>query len=243
MSRLQEQHVSVPIPHGTLLGILSVPEKARGLVIFVHGSGSSHQSPRNQKVAAMLQQKGLAYLLVDLLTAGELSDERLQDAYRFKISFLTQRLGHILSWVAAQDSLKRYGIGLFGASTGAAVAMDAAALMPGRIQAIVSRGGRVDLALSSGQRLQVPILLLVGSEDKELLLLNQRALASMKRAPAKKLEVIEGASHLFEEPGALEAVALSAAQWFLLHLGFLNHSKAQSSSSATDPEFCADFPC
>ncbi len=199
-------------PH-VLFGDLIIPEKAEGLVIFAHGSGSGRHSSRNQLVARQLQGRKFATLLFDLLTLKEEAiDERTRE-FRFDIPFLAKRLVHATDWVQKNHSLP---LGYYGASTGAAAALRAAAEKGSAIRAIVSRGGRPDLAKDSFSRVTAPTLLIVGSLDTEVLSLNEMALQSL--TCVKKLEIVPGATHLFEEPGKLEIVAKLAGDWFHKHL-------------------------
>jgi putative phosphoribosyl transferase len=195
----------------TLTGNLVVPEDAPGIVLFAHGSGSSRLSPRNRSVARKLSERGLATLLVDLLTPEE---ERvdIQTAHlRFDIGLLADRLAGARKWLAEQPETRDLRIGYFGASTGAAAALVAAALHPQSIGAIVSRGGRPDLAGNLLPRVQAPTLLIVGGEDRSVIEMNRDAF--MQLTCVKRLEIVPGATHLFEEPGALEAVARLAGDW------------------------------
>jgi putative phosphoribosyl transferase len=196
-----------------LHGDLSVPEGASGLVLFAHGSGSSRLSPRNRQVAAALNDHGLATLLFDLLTEDEAADRRLV----FDVELLAHRLLAVSAWTRREPDLGALGLGYFGASTGAAAALIAAAEAPDDVDAVVSRGGRPDLAADRLPAVRAPTLLIVGGADVDVLRLNRQALALL-RAPAR-LEVISGATHLFEEPGALERVAELSADWFIQHLG------------------------
>lgn len=200
----------------TLTGDLTLPADARGLVVFAHGSGSSRFSARNRAVASHLNRAGLATLLFDLLTA----DEELIDArtakLRFDIPLLAGRLTGTVDWSGRQPLLTGLPLGLFGASTGAAAALISAAERPQRVAAVVSRGGRPDLALPVLDRVRAPTLLVVGGHDPEVLALNREALAAL--TCEKALAIVPGATHLFEEPGALEQVADLAAAWFLDHL-------------------------
>lgn len=200
----------------TLRADLVRPATARGLVVFAHGSGSGRSSPRNRAVARTLQQAGLATLLVDLLSEREQLLDARSGSLRFDIVLLATRLAAIVDWAAAQPSLRALPVGLFGSSTGAAAAMLAAAARPARVSAVVSRGGRVDLAEAALHLVRAATLLVVGSEDDAVLELNERALAEL--GCEKQLFVVEGAGHLFEEPGALEIVAGVAARWFATHL-------------------------
>ncbi|MBW8317056.1 MAG: dienelactone hydrolase family protein [Hydrogenophaga sp.] len=195
-----------------LPGDLSIPPRAVGLVLFAHGSGSSRLSTRNRWVAQQLQQHGLATLLFDLLTEEESRDRRLV----FDIPLLAQRVVHAMRWVEQREELAGLRLGLLGASTGAAAALVAAAQKPQRVAAVVSRGGRPDLALAWLPHVQAPTLLIVGGRDEEVLELNHQALRLLKGP--KRLEVVPGASHLFEEPGTLDSVAALASEWFEQHL-------------------------
>lgn len=195
-----------------LEGELNVPENASGLVIFVHGSGSSRFSPRNNYVAKVLQENNLATFLVDLLT----KTEDLDYEYRFNIDLLTQRLIEITDQLRANEEIKGLKIGYFGASTGAAAAIKAAAAAKNDISAIVSRGGRVDLTENQLSEIEAPVLLIVGEKDDFVIEVNKEALKKIKCT--KKISVIPNATHLFEEPGALEEVAQEAAQWFSTYL-------------------------
>lgn len=194
-----------------LPGRLCLPEPAVGLVIFAHGSGSSRASPRSSRVAAVLHQAWLATLRFDLLTAQEADDR----ANVFDIGLLADRLLAAIAAVAGRESICRLPLGLFGASTGAAAALVAAALEP-RVAAVVSRGGRPDLAAASLPRVHAPTLFVVGGADEQVLALNRAAFARL--GCEKRLDVVPGATHLFEEPGALEEVARLAAEWFSRHL-------------------------
>ncbi|HSR26189.1 MAG TPA: phosphoribosyltransferase family protein, partial [Candidatus Eisenbacteria bacterium] len=196
----------------TLEGRLSLPEGARGLVVFAHGSGSSRHSPRNRYVASVLHEAGLGTLLFDLLTPAEQSDR----ANVFDIPLLAGRLVAAVEWVRGRPGAADVRVGLFGASTGAAAALWAAAEPGNRIAAVVSRGGRQDLAAARLAEVQAPTLLVVGGNDEVVLDLNRRAQALMRCET--DLRVVPGATHLFEEPGALEAVAAMARDWFAGHL-------------------------
>jgi putative phosphoribosyl transferase len=213
----REEAVTIPIVTVTLKGNLAVPRGARGLVLFVHGSGSSRLSPRNRFVAAALRAEGLGTLLFDLLTAEEEREDEADAHLRFDIPLLAERLVAVTKWVMAQGAASGIPIGCFGASTGAAAALIAAAELPHAIGAVVSRGGRPDLAEESLGRVRAPTLLIVGADDRAVLEMNREALQSI-RAP-KHLAIVPGATHLFEEPGALEEVARLAASWFSRHLG------------------------
>jgi putative phosphoribosyl transferase len=209
--------VQVPIDTGgTLDGDLTVPTGAVGLVAFAHGSGSSRHSPRNRAVAASLQRAGLATLLVDLLTADEEQQDRTTGALRFDIALLADRLASVLDWAAAEAATGGLHVGLFGASTGGGAALATAARRPDGVRAVVSRGGRPDLAGPSLRQVRCPVLLLVGGRDEVVLELNEQAREQL--AAPTELVVVPGATHLFEEPGALEQVADAAAAFFLRHL-------------------------
>ncbi len=201
----------------TLEGNLHVPEGARGIVLFAHGSGSSRFSPRNRFVARVLGEAGLATLLLDLLTADEEAEDAIDARLRFNIGFLAERLGAATDWLLRQPGTGRLRIGYFGSSTGAAAALVAAAERAGIVGAVVSRGGRPDLAEGDVlERVYAPTLLIVGGEDLDVIELNQSAL--MLLPGEKELTIVPGATHLFEEPGALDEVARLAAAWFARHL-------------------------
>lgn len=200
----------------TLHGELSVPPSAQGLVIFVHGSGSSRFSPRNQSVARYFNERGLATLLFDLLGEDEQRIDDITREFRFDIPLLVRRLVQVVDQVATESGVLSLGIGLFGASTGAAAALIATAERPVQLKAVVSRGGRVDLADSVLPQVMSPTLLIVGGEDDEVLALNRASSGLL--ACEQQLAVVQGATHLFEEPGALEQVAKLSADWFLEHL-------------------------
>lgn len=211
-----ESTVEIVADNAVLKGDLHIPASPSGAVLFAHGSGSSRSSPRNQFVARALHDRGMATLLLDLLTEEEEVRERHGAELRFDIGLLTRRLQHATEWLTQQRELARAKIGIFGASTGAAAALATAADDPA-IAAVVSRGGRPDMAADVLEHVHIPVLLIVGSHDRNVLNMNRQALA---RLPGeKKLEVIAGATHLFEEAGALEQVAQLAAQWFGRFLG------------------------
>lgn len=214
----KEQGIGVEIAAaGAIIrGDLHIPVDLNGAVLFAHGTGSSRFSPRNQFVARALQEAGMATLLLDLLTEEEEARDREGAELRFDIDLLADRLHHATEWLSQQRELNRVKIGLFGASTGAAAAL-AAAAEGGQIAAVVSRGGRPDMAGPALENVHVPVLLIVGGEDRTVLNLNRMALARL--GGEKKLEIISGATHLFEEPGTLEQVAQLARQWFRQHLG------------------------
>lgn len=198
-------------PRG-LLGQLDVPHQPLGLVVFAHGSGSSRLSKRHRHVADVLHGRGLATLLFDLLDAEESVDRRKA----FDIDLLSERVEQAIDWAVANLLVARLPLGLFGASTGAAAALVAAAARPGRVAAVVSRGGRPDLAEPALERVHAATLLIVGGADPEVLKLNRVALGQL--CCIRRLEVVPGAGHLFEEPGALDCVVEIAATWFETHL-------------------------
>jgi putative phosphoribosyl transferase len=215
-SMLYETLVHVPAGDATLEGELVVPEQASGVVLFAHGSGSSRHSSRNKFVAGALQAVGLATLLIDLLTREEEAIDQHTGHLRFDIPLLADRLLAATRWLGEEPSTGTLEVGYFGASTGAGAALVAAAAEPERIGAVVSRGGRPDLAGEALSLVQAPTLLIVGGRDLQVLELNR---AAMARIPAEtRLEIVPGASHLFEEPGALEVVARLAQDWFLRYL-------------------------
>lgn len=201
----------------TLRGILGVPLHAHGVVLFAHGSGSGRLSSRNNFVARSLQDAKLATLLIDLLTEDEERADARTGHLRFDIAFLAKRLEAATEWLAESPETRSLKIGYFGASTGAAAALVAAAEMPDHARAVVSRGGRPDLAGEYLPKVKAPTLLIVGSRDIPVIPLNEDAFARLRCE--KQLEIIPGASHLFEEPGTLEVVARLAASWFSKYLG------------------------
>lgn len=216
--------VAVPVGDLWLAGVLTLPPRAQGVVVFAHGSGSGRHSPRNRAVADALVGAGLGALLLDLLTAAEDADDRATARFRFEVELLAERVAGAIDWLAYDaivgdlpPSLRELPVGVFGASTGAAAALIAAAERPDRVRAVVSRGGRPDLAGDALARVRAPTLLIVGEHDSEVLPLNAQALLDL--AVESQLVVVPGAGHLFEEPGALERVAALARDWFLRHLG------------------------
>ncbi len=213
---VEEQAVWVPAGEWLLAGDLARPAQPAGVVVFAHGSGSGRQSPRNRYVARRLQLAGFATLLLDLLTAAEEEEDLRTARLRFDVALLARRLLGAVVWVGEQPSLQGLQLGLFGASTGAAAALRAAADAPEQVAAVVSRGGRPDLARDALPRVRAPTLLVVGGADEPVLQLNEQALQLLRCE--KQLAVIPGAGHLFEEPGALEQVAMLAADWFARHL-------------------------
>jgi len=200
-----------------LEGDLSVPERARGIVLFAHGTGSDRHSPRNRAVASSLRRAGMATLLLDLLTELEESEDTATARMRFDIGLLAERILGAADWLAREERTAELPLGCFGASTGAGAALAAAASRPERIAAVVSRGGRPDLAGPMLERVRAPTLLIVGGNDPFVLGLNQEALPRIG-AQEKELQIVPGATHRFEEAGALEEVARLATDWFVRHL-------------------------
>ena len=212
----RESLVRVNTDGVTLEGNLYVDAHAQGVVLFAHGSGSSRHSPRNRFVAQVLQRAGLGTLLMDLLTREEEAIDLQTRQLRFDIELLARRLVGAVDWLASDAATRELRVGCFGSSTGAAAALIAAAERPEKVGAVVSRGGRPDLAGDALPRVQAPTLMIVGGNDSVVLQLNRDALAQM--GAVKKLEIVPGATHLFEEPGALERVAELAAGWFRQNL-------------------------
>jgi putative phosphoribosyl transferase len=208
--------VQLQAGRAVLSGNLNIPENANALVLFAHGSGSSRHSPRNQFVARTLNDVGLATLLFDLLTQEEEAIDTQTRELRFNIHLLAERLVHATKWAKQQEETRDLRIGYFGSSTGGAAALVAAVDLPQDIGAVVSRGGRPDLAGEALPKVKAPTLLIVGGNDDVVIELNEQARARMRCEV--KLEIVPGATHLFEEAGALEQVAKLANDWFLLHL-------------------------
>jgi putative phosphoribosyl transferase len=224
----EERRVWIPAGAAALEGSLNLPEGASGIVLFAHGSGSSRHSPRNQLVARVLREGGLGTLLFDLLTPDEETVDTLTGHLRFNIGLLAERLANGTDWLANNLETRDLKVGYFGSSTGGGAALVAAAERPDSVGAVVSRGGRPDLAGAALSRVKAPTLLIVGGKDVPVIGMNQEALAQL--GTAKKLEIIPGATHLFEEPGALEKVAQLARQWFERYLATTNrHNEAQGS--------------
>src|SRR5213593_4174490 len=207
----------IPAARAVLSGNLTIPENAAGLVLFAHGSGSSRHSPRNQFVARTLNDAGLGTLLFDLLTQEEEALDMRTREHRFNIGLLAERLVHATKWAKPQERTRDLRIGYFGSSTGAAAALVAAAETPQDVGAVVSRGGRPDLAGDALPKVQAPTLLIVGGNDDIVIELNEQARDQMHCEV--KLEIVPGATHLFEEPGTLEKVSKLASDWFVKHLG------------------------
>jgi pimeloyl-ACP methyl ester carboxylesterase len=212
MAILDSRDVTIPAGIVSLMGTLAIPAGAFGVVAFAHGSGSSRFSPRNRNVARALNGAGFATLLLDLLTAPEIAHDESTAEFRFDIPLLARRLAFAIDWLAFQPATRPLPIGLFGASTGAAAAMIAAATHPELVHAVVSRGGRPDLAGPALERVRAPTLLIVGGDDAPVIALNRQA-ARRLQCP-HELAIVAGASHLFEESGALDRVTELAANWF-----------------------------
>jgi putative phosphoribosyl transferase len=203
------KEITIPLEDAEIVGSLDLPQNCRAVVLFAHGSGSGRFSPRNNFVAKGLAAKGLGTFLVDLLT----EEEDAVYATRFNIPLLTKRLTSLVEWLGKEPSTKKLHVGLFGASTGAAAALETAASLGEKINAVVSRGGRPDLALASLHKVKAPSLLIVGGDDFGVIELNEEALDAL--VCTKKLEIVPHATHLFEEPGCLEEVTRLAAEWFV----------------------------
>jgi len=213
---MRKEEVSVPVGKSTIEGNLTIPSGAEGIVLFAHGSGSGRFSTRNQYVARVLNEAGIGTFLVDLLTKEEEEADTETGGFRFNINLLAERLAAATEWLKKNPATKSLAVGYFGSSTGAAAALIAATRFPKDVRTIVSRGGRPDLAIQQLHKVHVPTLFVVGSRDTEVLELNKEAMAQV---PAeKRLEIIPGATHLFEEPGKLEEVARLSAKWFSAHL-------------------------
>jgi pimeloyl-ACP methyl ester carboxylesterase len=213
---LKENLISVPIStKDALEGDLQIPKNCKGIVIFAHGSGSSRHSPRNRFVASVLQKGGVATLLIDLLTYEEEKEDEVTAAIRFDIDLLTRRLCQVAKWIKHAEKTKDLSIGFFGASTGAAAALCADAEIKEGIVAVVSRGGRPDLAMSALGHVNAPTLLIVGGYDGPVIGMNEEAYKQLKCE--KQMVIVPKATHLFEEPGALEQVARLALDWFQVH--------------------------
>lgn len=209
------RELKIPTHMATLPGTLTLPDEAPGVVLFAHGSGSSRHSPRNRAVARALNEAGLATLLFDLLTPDEEEADRYTGHLRFDIGLLADRLGLATAWLREDAALRELPVGYFGSSTGGGAALVAAAAEPTQVRAVVSRGGRPDLAGSALHAVRAPTLLIVGGEDDVVIDLNRAAMEEMNCEV--ELEIIPGATHLFEEPGALEQVAQFAGDWFVQH--------------------------
>lgn len=211
-----EKNVSIRVQEGELSATLNYFSEASGLIIFAHGSGSSRFSPRNKLISRYLNQEGFSTLLMDLLTPKEEIEDEITSEWRFNIPLLSQRLTIVVNWILNQDFLKNLPIGYFGASTGAAAALISAAELKTKIKAVVSRGGRPDLAKEFLKEVVSPTLLIVGGNDMVVIKLNKEAYTQL--TCKKKLEIIPGATHLFEEKGKLEEVAKLSSKWFARYL-------------------------
>jgi pimeloyl-ACP methyl ester carboxylesterase len=219
---MTKSEVIISVPGARLLGNLETPVDARGLVIFAHGSGSSRKSPRNRSVAHALQEGGMATLLFDLLTPEEEGEEARTGHLRFNIPLLSARLVGATQWAASTATAGQLSVGYFGSSTGAAAALAAAGELGERIRAVVSRGGRPDLAAEALEKVVSPTLLIVGANDKPVIRLNEEAHSRLRCERA--LRIVAGATHLFEEPGTLETVTGMAVDWFSSHLRRMGRS-------------------
>ena len=213
---MEMREVTIPVAAGGLPADVILPDEPKGVVLFAHGSGSSRHSPRNVAVAHTLNDRSLATVLVDLLTPEEDAIDAQTAELRFNIPMLADRLAAIVDWMGTDSTLRPLPVGLFGASTGAAAALVAAAERPDRVRAVVSRGGRPDLAGASLSAVRAPTLLLVGGLDEQVIVLNEQAKAEL--GDVAELRIVPGATHLFEEPGALEQVADLAGSWFSQNL-------------------------
>jgi dienelactone hydrolase len=219
-------HKQPPSSNAILEGNLIIPKGAEGIVVFAHGSGSSRHSPRNQYVAEVLNNAGLATLLTDLLTKEEDEVDIKTREYRFNIDLLSKRLVAVTDWIKQNPETQDLFVGYFGASTGAAAALVAAAERSNIISAIVSRGGRPDLAGSEAlHNVQAPTLFIVGEKDAQVIDMNNSAMNQLQKVDRKKLKIVPGATHLFEEPGTLEEVARLARGWFQCYFLIRKHSQ------------------
>jgi len=218
LEREKEHEINIPLMNQDVMlkGSLYVPENAQGLILFAHGSGSGRFSPRNRFVAQYLNKGAYGTLLFDLLTSSEEATDLITAQLRFDIELLAARVGAVTEWVDKNEEINELPVGYFGASTGAAAALVASVNRP-EVKAIVSRGGRPDMAEAHLKKVTAPTLLIVGGNDYQVIELNKSALQSMK-PDAKKLEIVTGATHLFEEPGALEEVARLAVDWFIQYV-------------------------
>jgi len=218
VENIDRKAIRVPAGEVELAADIALPAEACGIVLFAHGSGSSRRSPRNRHVAEVLNRGAVGSVLIDLLTEEEEQVDVQTAELRFDIDLLVRRLTAITDWIGSRRDLKSLGLGYFGASTGAAAALGAAALRPEAVRAVVSRGGRPDLAGPALSRVHAPCLFIVGGDDAVVLDLNRQAIACLPRETKRRLEIIPGATHLFEEPGALDRVAELARDWFRLYL-------------------------
>lgn len=218
VDRWVREAVQIDAGDQCLHGNLCIPPRAKGLIAFVHGSGSSRFSTRNLFVAEFLNERGFATLLFDLLSSSEEQIDNLTAHYRFDISLLSRRVLHATEWIQNDQRTKQLAIGYFGASTGAAAALVSASQLGPSVKAVVSRGGRPDLAAGHLSGVTCPTLFLVGERDNEVLKLNLKALSLLPETTVKEIEIVPDATHLFEEPGALAVVANAAARWFNTYL-------------------------
>lgn len=225
MDSLYKADIEIPIASISLSGILHIPENANGIVLFAHGSGSSRFSIRNQHVASILNKNNIATLLFDLLTPEEEEVDEFTREHRFNIELLASRLAALTDWLLQQPRTSSQALGYFGASTGAGAALQAAAKRQGIVKAVVSRGGRPDLAGTALAQVKAPTLLIVGGHDQAVIEMNQNAMKEMHCI--KKLEIIPGATHLFEEPGTLDKAAELAKDWFIQYLKPLDPSSEE----------------
>jgi putative phosphoribosyl transferase len=232
---VERREVLLDVDGVTLEGALAIPKGTQGLVLFAHGSGSSRHSPRNTFVARILQAQGIGTLLFDLLTRWEESRDQYSGEYRFDIPFLAKRLVSATRWARNNADTCSVKLGYFGASTGAGAALVAAAELPDAISAIVSRGGRPDLAAGALRAVRAPTLLIVGGEDEPVIRMNREAMTKLT-ACEKRLVIIPGATHLFEEPGTLEDVAEVAAQWFARYLKSDVTTQVQAATARSAPK-------
>lgn len=236
-TKSKDRQVEIPCAEKPLKGILNVPRGANGVVAFAHGSGSGRHSPRNQFVARVLQNAGLGTLLLDLLSEDEAEDREKV----FDIALLAERLQTAADWLSEQPDTYLLPLGYFGASTGAGAALVAAARNPTAVDAVVSRGGRPDLATSYLSAVEAPTLLIVGGNDNAVIELNERALRRL--GCSKQLVIVPGATHLFEEPGTLEEVALLAREWFVRHLTERNRNRGDQDFGGRFPRGDMDSEC
>lgn len=218
VDRWVREAVQIDAGDQSLHGNLCIPPQAKGLIAFVHGSGSSRFSTRNLFVAEFLNERGFATLLFDLLSSSEEQIDNVTARYRFDIPLLSRRVMHVTEWIQNEPRTKQLSIGYFGASTGAAAALVSASYVGSGVKAVVSRGGRPDLASGHLSRVDCPTLFLVGEKDTDVLKLNLKALALLPETTVKDIEIVPDATHLFEEPGALAVVANAAARWFSTYL-------------------------
>lgn len=226
MPQTERRDVDIPFAEGALRGTLAVPPAASGIVTFAHGSGSGRHSPRNQYVARVLNDAGLATLLIDLLTANEERVDSVTAHLRFDIDFLAERLRVAAEWARSAPETSGLSLGLFGASTGAAAALQFAGRSPNEVDAVVSRGGRPDLAMEWLPRVTAPTLLIVGGEDHPVIAMNRQAYEAL--SAEREMVIIPGATHLFQERGALEEVAKLASDWFVRHLSAATRAERRS---------------